>query len=112
SSYEDIAQKFQSAQAGGNIPGIVIVSDVWWFRYFMNDSIIPVEKLIDKVGIDIDDYRQTFVDDYKYDGQHWAIPYARSTPIFYYNKKHWKQAGLPGRAPKTWQEFAEWSKKL
>jgi len=30
------------------------------------------------------------------------VPYARSTPLFYYNKDHYAAAGLPDRAPETW----------
>jgi sn-glycerol 3-phosphate transport system substrate-binding protein len=40
------------------------------------------------------------------------MPWARSTPVFYWNKSHWQAAGLPDRAPKTWDEFAEWAPKL
>ena len=42
STYEDVAQKFQSAQAGGQLPDMVNLSDVWWFRYLLQDSIIPL----------------------------------------------------------------------
>ena len=36
-SYEDVAQKFQAAQAGGGLPDVLTLSDVWWFRFFLND---------------------------------------------------------------------------
>jgi sn-glycerol 3-phosphate transport system substrate-binding protein len=57
-------------------------------------------------------YNKTFYDDYLYNGSHWAVPYARSTPLFYYNKAHFAKAGLPDRAPKTWDEMDEFGKKL
>lgn len=110
--YEEIAQKFQSALAGDKVPPTVIFSDIWWFRYYMNDNIIPIDSLVDEIDIDKDDYVDSFWDDYDYKDAQWAMPYARSTPIFYYNKTHWKKAGLPDRGPKTWEEFAEWTKKL
>ncbi len=40
------------------------------------------------------------------------MPFARSTPLFYYNKKHWTAAGLPDRGPNTWDELAQWAPKL
>ncbi|GAB3562310.1 ABC transporter substrate-binding protein [Spelaeicoccus albus] len=110
--YASVAQKFQTAQAGGGLPGVVIFSDVWWFRYYLNKSIIPMDALVKSEKIDKDDYNSTLWGDYTYDNKQWAVPYARSTPIFYYNKSHWKKAGLPDRAPKTWMEFEEWTKKL
>jgi sn-glycerol 3-phosphate transport system substrate-binding protein len=110
--YEEIAQKFQAAQSGGQLPDLMVFSDVWWFRYKMLDSIIPLDGLVKAVGIEQDDYREGLWADYTYDDAQWAVPWARSTPLFYYNKAHWAAAGLPDRAPETWAEFSEWAPKL
>ena len=69
-------------------------------------------RLVKQLDVKLDDFRSSLVDDYKYDDKQWALPYGRSTPLFYYNKDHFKAAGLPDRAPTTWQEFAEWAPKL
>ena len=111
-NYEEIAQKFQSAQAGGGLPDLIVFSDVWWFRYKMLDSIIPLDGLVKAVGIEKDDYREGLWADYTYADAQWAVPWARSTPLFYYNKSHWSAAGLPDRAPDTWDEFTQWAPKL
>jgi sn-glycerol 3-phosphate transport system substrate-binding protein len=112
-SYEDIAQKFQTAQAAkGGLPALVVLSDVWWFRYYLNGSIIPLDSLMSQLSIKVDDFQTILIDDYKYAGKQWALPYARSTPLFYYNRDHFAAAGLPDRAPKTWQEFAGWAPKI
>ncbi|MBN9799438.1 ABC transporter substrate-binding protein [Pseudonocardia sp. UM4_GMWB1] len=113
-NYEEIAQRFQTAQAGGGsqLPDLVVLSDVWWFRYYMQRSIVPMDPLIAATGIDTADYRQQLIEDYRYGGKLWALPWARSTPIFYYNKAHWQKAGLPDRAPATWAEMAEWGPRL
>ena len=113
SNYEEIAQRFQTAQAANSgLPAAVVLSDVWWFRYYINGNIIPIDNLVEKLGIDLSDYRDSLVQDYQYDGQQWALPYGRSTPLFYYNKDHFAEAGLPDRAPETWAEFEEWAPKL
>ncbi|MGO4435953.1 ABC transporter substrate-binding protein, partial [Paenarthrobacter sp. RAF9] len=40
-NYEEIAQKFQTSQAAKSaLPGLVVLSDVWWFRYYTNGNII------------------------------------------------------------------------
>ena len=111
-NYEEVAQKFQTAQTGGGLPDLVIFSDVWWFRYYMQKSILPLDGLLKTVQLDTSQYREQLLADYQYKGAQWAIPYARSTPLFYYNKQHWKKAGLEDRAPKTWEEFAQWAPKL
>jgi sn-glycerol 3-phosphate transport system substrate-binding protein len=111
-TYEEIAQRFQAAQAGGQVPDVIVLSDVWWFRYYMQRSIIPLDSLIKAVGINKSDYRDQFIADYQYQNAQWAIPWARSTPLFYYNKNHWQAAGLPDRAPNTWEEFADWAPRI
>ncbi|MEU0313987.1 ABC transporter substrate-binding protein [Nocardioides sp. NPDC006273] len=110
--YEEIAQKFQTAQTGGDLPDIINLSDVWWFRYKMNDQIIPLDSLFEALEFDTDDYVDSLLGDYLYDDAHWAVPWARSTPLFYYNKDHWKKAGLSDQGPATWEEFDEWKTKL
>jgi sn-glycerol 3-phosphate transport system substrate-binding protein len=45
-------------------------------------------------------------------GTNYWIPFARSTPLFYYNKDIWAEAGLPDRAPANWDEFMEWAPEL
>lgn len=112
-NYEEVAQKFQTSLTGGSdVPDVVLASDVWWFRYALAESIMPLDALLKAVGDDTSTFNQTLFDDYKYNNNHWAVPMARSTPLFYYNKDHFAAAGLPDRAPKTWDEFAEWAPKL
>jgi sn-glycerol 3-phosphate transport system substrate-binding protein len=113
SNYEEIAQRFQTAQAANSgLPAVVVLSDVWWFRYFINGNIIPIDSLVEQLGIDLSDYRDSLVQDYQYDDQQWAVPYGRSTPLFYFNKDHFAAAGLPDRAPETWEEFEGWAPEL
>ena len=50
--------------------------------------------------------------DYEFKGHHYALPYARSTPLFYYNKAMWAKAGLPDRGPNSWQELDAWGPQL
>ena len=111
-NYDEISQKFQAALSGSELPDVVLLSDVWWFRYFLNKQIAPLDPLISAVGIDAPDYQPTLLKDYQYSGRQWALPYCRSTPVFYYNKAHWAAAGLPDRGPQTWAEFDEWCPKL
>jgi sn-glycerol 3-phosphate transport system substrate-binding protein len=111
-TYEEVAQRFQAAAGTDNVPDLVGASDVWWFRYMINGQIIPLEGLAQHLQIDTGDYIRTLYDDYAFNGRHWALPYARSTPLFYYNREVWQRAGLPDRAPQTWDEFEQWAPAL
>lgn len=110
--YDEVAAKFQAAASSDSVPDLVGASDVWWFRYHLNGQILPLDNVLAQIGTDLDDYNSTLLGDYQYDGQQWAMPYARSTPLFYYNKSAWEAAGLPDRGPETWDEFEEWAPKL
>lgn len=110
--YDEVAQRFQAASQTTELPDLVIASDVWWFRYHLNDQIMPLDDVFEHLDAGTDDYVDAFYADYEYDGRHWAAPYARSTPLFYYNKEKWAAAGLPDRGPETWAELQEWSTAL
>jgi sn-glycerol 3-phosphate transport system substrate-binding protein len=110
--YTDVAQKFNAALTGTNVPDVVVMSDVWWFHFALNGVITPLDDLFGQVGLDASDYVDTLLADYEFNGKHYALPYARSTPLFYYNKAVWEHAGLPDRGPRSWQEFDEWGPRL
>ena len=76
-------------------PDLVIASDVWWFRYMINGQILPLDQLAKHLEFDTADFNTTLYGDYEFTESHWAVPYARSTPLFYYNKAVWEKAGLP-----------------
>ena len=111
-TYDEISQKLQAALAGDDLPDVVVLSDVWWFRYMINDQLAPLDPIMEAVGIEGSGYQDTLLGDYTYGEQQWALPYCRSTPVFYYNKAHWSAAGLPDRGPETWSEFDEWLPRL
>jgi len=111
-SYEEVAQKFNAALSGGELPDVVVASDVTWFNFALNDAITPMDELWSTVDVDSEGYVDSLREDYAFEDQHYALPYARSTPLFYYNKAMWSAAGLPDRGPETWEEWAEWAPKL
>ncbi|OPX14042.1 ABC transporter substrate-binding protein [Gordonia sp. i37] len=111
-NYEEAAQKFNAALSGGALPDIIILSDVWWFNFALIGAIAPLDDLFGKAGVDPSGYVDSLVGDYKWNNKTWALPYARSTPLFYYNADVWSQAGLPARGPASWQEFAEWGPRI
>jgi len=111
-NYEEVAQKFNAALSGGELPDVLVVSDVTWFNLALNEAITPLDSMFAGAGVDTADYVDSLFADYAFRDQHYALPYARSTPLFYYNKDMWKASGLPDRGPQTWQEFAGWGSKL
>lgn len=111
-SYPEVAQKFQTAQISGDAGDLVVLSDATWFPAYLNGSIIALDTLFEAADISTDGYWPALYEDYLYEGYHFAVPYARSTPLFFYNKEHYAAAGLEDKAPETWEEFREVSQTL
>ena len=97
-NYAEVSQKFNAGLASKQIPDLVMLSDVWWFKYFLAGTIEPLDGLISELKVDTADYQDTLLKDYQFDGKQWGMPFARSTPLFYYNKDKWAAAGLPAGA--------------
>ncbi|MBO0879746.1 MAG: ABC transporter substrate-binding protein [Mycobacterium sp.] len=111
-NYDEVVQKFNAALTGSEVPDVIVLSDDWWFHFALSGAITPLDDLFNQVGLDVSDYVDTLLADYEFNGQHYALPYSRSTPLFYYNKAVWEQAGLPDRGPQSWQEFDDWGPRL
>lgn len=111
-NYSEVANKFNAALTGTDLPDVVVLSDVWWYNFALNHQITPVSDLVERAGIDPATYVPALYEDYRIDSAYYAFPYARSTPLFYYNKRSWAQAGLPPRGPHTWAEMAQWGAEL
>jgi sn-glycerol 3-phosphate transport system substrate-binding protein len=110
--YDEVAQKFNAALIGTDVPDVVVLDDIWWFHFALSGVLTPLDDLFGQVGLDTTDYVDALLADFEFNRKHYALPYARSTPLFYYNKGVWERAGLPDRGPRSWQEFDEWGPQL
>jgi sn-glycerol 3-phosphate transport system substrate-binding protein len=110
-NYEEVSQKFQTAQNSGDAGDLVVMSDATWFTNYVNDSLLPIDDVFAAAGGDTSTYHETLFDDYLYEDAHYAVPYARSTTIYYYNKDQYEEAGLT-EAPTTWDEVKANSEQL
>jgi sn-glycerol 3-phosphate transport system substrate-binding protein len=111
-SYEELAQKLTAALQARQAPDTAILSDVWWFKFYLNKAIAPLDDFMKAGNVDRADFVDPFINEGTRKGQTVWIPFARSTPLFYYNKNLWQEAGLPDRGPETWDEFKSWTPKL
>jgi len=111
-SYEDTAQKVTAALQARTAPDVSLLSDVWWFKFYLNETLVPLNDLMAAEGVDPNDYQDPLINEGYRQGLYWWLPFARSTPLFYYNKEKWAEIGLPDRGPETWMEFMEWAPEL
>jgi sn-glycerol 3-phosphate transport system substrate-binding protein len=103
-SYEETAQKITAALPANQAPDMSILSEIWWFKFFAANALAPLNDLIAATGFDRTDYVDSLINEGFRNDTQWWIPFARSTPIFYYNKEAFAEVGMT-EAPKTWDEF-------
>lgn len=111
-NYEETAQKVTAALQARTAPDVSLLSDVWWFKFYLNNALLPLDDLLAAQNVDLADYQDSLINEGVRQGKHFWVPFARSTPLFYYNKEKWEAAGLPDRGPETWDEYMEWAPKL
>jgi sn-glycerol 3-phosphate transport system substrate-binding protein len=110
-TYEETAQKLTAAIQANQAPDVSLLSDVWWFRFYLANAIAPMDDLITAAGVDLTDYVDSLIQEGNRDGSQYWIPFARSTPLFYYNKEAFAEVGLT-EAPKTWQQLVDVAPEL
>lgn len=111
-NYAEVSQKFNAALSGGDLPDLVVLSDTEWFNFAINGATANIDDVAARNNIDTSTYVDSLYNDYAHDGGHYALPFARSTVLFYYNKDLWAKAGLEDRGPNSWEELSEWGPRL
>lgn len=111
--YDSAINKLKQAIPSKSTPNVMQVYDIG--TRFMIDSkaVVPVQKWIDKENFDMSSYEKNILAYYTVDNQLYSMPFNTSTPILYYNKTMFKEAGLdPENPPKTFEEVAADAQKL
>ncbi|MBI1279385.1 MAG: extracellular solute-binding protein [Anaerolineaceae bacterium] len=116
--YDDISAAVQTEiQGQGEGPDVAVMLAADLPTFIDNGYIVPLQKFID-ADPDGKAYSEDFFPAFMgnsvdADGQIWAVPFQRSTPILYYNKAAFAEVGLdPNTAPKTQQDLVDYAKKL
>ena len=119
-------QKLMTAIVG-NVPPDVIYQDRFTLSDWANrgafmplDDLIARDKGKDPLTPDLSKYVPATVDEAKFNGKLYGIPFGCDTRVLYYNKKifrdeaeNLRKAGLdPERPPRTWSEVLAYSKVL
>ena len=114
-SYQDTITKVLTAVRGGNPPQLSVILAVDMFTLIEEDAIVPFEDLIstDAERQWLAGFYPAFMENSTTGGKTYGIPFQRSTPVLYWNKDAFKDAGLdPETAPATWDEMVAFGKKL
>lgn len=114
-NYVETTTKALTAAKAGKAPNVAVLlaSDI--FTLVEEDVVMPITDIAtseeDKKWLD--GFYAGFMKDAVLDGKTYGVPFQRSTPVLYYNKDAFKEAGLdPNTPPKTWEEMITMGKKL
>ncbi len=116
--YDDISAAVQTEiQGQGEGPDVAVMLAADLPTFIDNGYILPLQTFIDQMPDGkaySDDFFPAFMrNSVDADGQIWAIPFQRSTPVLYYNKDQFKEVGLdPNTPPKTTQDLVDYATKL
>ena len=113
-SYPETLNAAIAAYRAKQPPHVVQVFEVGTQTMLSSGAVYPVHQLMSdhKLAIDWNDLIGPVKSYYSMGGQLASMAFNSSTPILYYNKDHFKKAGLPDKAPSTWDEVEAMAKKL
>ncbi|MVO97984.1 ABC transporter substrate-binding protein [Paenibacillus lutrae] len=113
-SYADTAVKTQAGVQGKNPPDVAVNLSTELYSLLDMNAVLPLDEFIAKEDKNwLADFYPAFLANSQTGGKTYSIPFQRSTIVLYYNKEMFKEAGLdPNKPPQTWDEMAEYAKKL
>ena len=114
-NYVETTTKALTAANAGKPPQVAVLLSIDLFTLIEEDVILPISDIANTPEDQkwIDGFYDGFMKDAEFEGKTYAIPFQRSTPVYYYNKDAFRAAGLdPESPPKTWDEMIKIGKAL
>jgi sn-glycerol 3-phosphate transport system substrate-binding protein len=112
-TYRDTLDKYVAGLSTGDLPDLVQIEDTGLQQMIDTQSVLPAQSCVKADHYDLSDHIKRVVDYYTVEKVLWPMPFNVSNPIFLYNKKAFRAAGLdPDNPPKTFDEVKAAAKKL
>ncbi|WP_099221043.1 ABC transporter substrate-binding protein [Listeria costaricensis] len=108
---ENVEEKLLTSIAGGEVPDLIM-----WDRYqtplYASKGVLqPIDELVKKDGINLDDFYEQSVNEMEYDGKLYGLPLLNDCRVLFYNKDLMAEAGIE-TPPTTWDELATDAQKM
>lgn len=112
-SYDDALIKLKASAQSKTTPNLMQVYGIGTRWMIDSDLIVPLGDFTATDNYDTSMLVEDIADYYRANESLYSMPFNASTPVLYYNKKHFREAGLdPTKPPTTMDEVLEYSKKL
>lgn len=104
--YADLNTQFTAALQAKAVPDLVCFPELQWLQFYFAGALTPLDPhFTDEWNLDI--YLQNYVGEGMAGDEAYVVPFARSTPLFYYNKTAFSELGLPVDTQYTWSQLRE-----
>ncbi len=111
--YDDTWQKYLAGLTNGQLPDAVQLEDQRTQAAIDTQSFLPVQSCMNAAKYSTSDYLPRPLAYWKVNGVQWALPFAVSAPILYYNQNAFTKAGLnPADPPTTLPQMVTDAKAL
>lgn len=107
-TYDEALTKFHSVAGTDSAPTMMQVFEIGTMSMIHSGQIVPIQDFVDKDGYDMSILEENIITYYTIDGKFYSMPFNSSTPVMYYNKDAFREAGLdPDNPPATFEEIEE-----
>jgi sn-glycerol 3-phosphate transport system substrate-binding protein len=111
--YDDTWNKYTAGLSNGQLPNVVQLEDQRTQAAIDTASFLPVQSCMNAAKYSTSDYLPRPLAYWKVNGVQWAMPFAVSAPILYYNQNAFTKAGLnPNTPPATLTQMVTDAKAL
>ncbi|MGO8873142.1 MAG: ABC transporter substrate-binding protein [Acidimicrobiales bacterium] len=112
-SYDDTWQKYQAGLSNGELPDVVQLQDTDTQGAIDTQSVLPVQDCFAGFHYSVGDLLPRALAYWSENNTQWAMPFAVSGPVLYYNKLAFQKAGLnPDQPPGTLAQMVADAKLL
>ncbi|MBW8351680.1 ABC transporter substrate-binding protein [Bacillus sp. IITD106] len=112
-NFFDYFTKLPTAMAGGSGPDLALNDTSTLPARAQSGAILDISSFIEKDNFNLEDFFPVLVDKMKYENGVYGLPSDTDVRVLYYNKEHFREAGLdPEKPPTNWKELEEYSEKL
>lgn len=92
--YDDSLNKLKSAQIGNMGADLVQVYEIGTRFMIESGWVVPMQNMVDADSYDVSEIEPNLAAYYTIDDKLYSMPFNSSTPIMYYNKDMFEQAGI------------------
>jgi sn-glycerol 3-phosphate transport system substrate-binding protein len=112
-TYPDVFEKYKAALATDGLPDLVQMDESSVQSLVDSESTIPMGRCVRADDYSLEDFVPHALDYYTTEGVLRAMPWTVSNPVLFFNKNHFRAAGLdPEDPPETLDEVTEFSRRI